>query len=291
MSGTHDGAPDPLAALRASDRRPRTEVWRERLAIRSWKGQLAAIDLGGVRSSANRLAIAGLVVALGFGVAWRLFVGTEPPVEDSIPFATAEPVESNVTTDGEVDAAITPTAAAAASSVEFSPPDHVVSEAQDVLPEVVVVHMAGAVERPGLVTGDTTWRIDDALRAAGGAIGSADLDRVNLAAPIIDGQRIFVPHIDQEVPNLVLPVGSGRSVGSDPSEAAGELGDGEVVDINAADSQGLERLPGVGPATAAAILSHREQFGAFGSVDALVSVPGIGPATLEALREYVAVTS
>ena len=86
---------------------------------------------------------------------------------------------------------------------------------------------------------------------------------------------------------LVQPIGSGTS-----GSPLGGVGEGQVlvVDINSADARALESLPGVGPFTAAAILAHRAEFGAFGSVDALVAVPGIGPATVEALRDYVSVS-
>ena len=239
-----------------------------------------------MRSWGNRLLIGGLVIALGFAVAWRLFVESEPPVEASIPFATSQPLDASepVADPQPAAEAASNTGAAPEITIETTGQDETGLEA-----EIAVVHMAGAVERPGLVTGDTTWRIDDALRAAGGAVSAADLDRVNLAAPIADGQRIFVPYVDQAVPDLVLP-DSSRAAGSGSFGATGGVGDvAAVININSADADELELLPGVGPSTAAAILAHREEFGAFGAVDALVTVPGIGPATLEAIRDYVSV--
>ena len=275
MSGQHDGAPDPSGALRASDRRPRSEVLRERISQK--RGALSGVKLG-------RAAVTGVLMALAatFLVAtgWRLFVESEPPVETSIPFAA-----------GAIEGAGEPGSAASDAAVEEI--DTLEEEVAALVPEEVeavddpsvadevVVHVAGAVNRPGLVSGDATWRVDDALRAAGGAAGTADLDRVNLAASIIDGQRIFVPHVDEAVPVLVEPDSS--------ASAQGSAGPRELVDLNSSDSLQLQALPGVGPATAEAIISHREQFGSFGTVDALVAVPGIGPATLEALRDYVRV--
>lgn len=252
MSGLHDGAPDPLAALRASDRRPRSQVLREKVE------QQAPTVLRVARGS----VIAALVAALAIGVGWRLFTESEPPVEVSIPFAPA----ASTTTIAEIEVA--------AGAAETTDP--AVSETE---PSEVVVHVAGAVERPGVIEGTGQWRIDDAVRAAGGASPTADLDRVNLAAPILDGQRIFVPHLDEEVPLVIEPESAGAAGG--PA--------GAPIDLNTSDAVELQSLPGVGPATAAAIVAHREDFGSFGTVDALVAVPGIGPATLEALREHVRV--
>ena len=272
MSGLHDGAPDPLAALRASDRRPRVEVLRERVFANGAQWFAA---------TAGRVAVGVLVCALAIGVGWRLFVESEPPVEASIPFASGAVEEA--TQPGSQDS---PAVAAEAGPLPTSgldsgsAPTSVDVEAVEPLTDVVV-HVAGAVSRPGLIRGDSSWRIDDAVRAAGGPANTADLDRINLAAPVLDGQRIFVPHVDEEVPLAVDP---------EPAGAAGETGGASApIDLNTSDAIDLQSLPGVGPATAAAIVSHREDFGSFGTVDALVAVPGIGPATLESLRDHVRV--
>lgn len=254
MSGLNQQAPDPLELLRASDRRPRIEIWRERLASQG---------LETLRSTATRGAFSLLLLVLIVGTGWRLFVATEPPVEDSIPLA--QPLESaaaptSVAVDATAGQAVDPTAASAATTV--------------------VVHVAGAVSSPGIVVGDSTWRVDDALRAAGGTVATADLDRINLAALLTDGQRVFVPHIDEEVPSVI-----DGDVGGGPAGGAAD----EIVNLNTSAAEQLESLPGVGPATAAAIISHREEYGAFASVDALVAVSGIGPATVESLRDYVRV--
>ena len=276
MSGLHDGAPDPLASLRATDRRPRSEVLRERVFA---DGSAWITAVGG------RLAVAALVCVLAVGVGWRLFVESEPPVEESIPFATgATPEPASVDPSAAAGSGEDPTATAATADVTDTPDALVATEVNVDAPEqveAVVVHVAGAVSQPGLVRGDSSWRIDDALNAAGGPVATADIDRINLAAPILDGQRIFVPFVNEVVPTVVEPQSpvSGTGDGATSSSAR--------VDLNSSDALELQRLPGVGPATAAAIVSHREDFGSFGTVDALVAVPGIGPATLEALRDHV----
>lgn len=270
MPGLHDGAPDPLTALRSSDRRPRSEVWRDRLT---------SVGRDDVSAFAGRAAAVGLLVALGLAVGWRVFVESEPPVEASIPFAAGIAEQPVVDTADAIEPTDLPPAEATSPLVQ--PND---GSAPGADPGVeVVVHVAGAVAEPGVIEGLSTWRIDDALRAVGGPTASADLDRINLAALIADGQRIYVPHLDQDVPGVVAP-DSGVL-----AEPGGSSVDTSPVNLNTADASGLEQLPGVGPATAAAIISHREEHGSFGTVDSLVAVSGIGPATLDALRDHVVV--
>jgi competence protein ComEA len=140
----------------------------------------------------------------------------------------------------------------------------------------LVVHVVGAVRRPGLYRLRDGARIADALKRAGGATGRADLSLVNLAAPVSDGTQVVVPKRAQPA-----PAGSSES-GSEVAPAAGP------VHLNTATLEQLDELPGVGPVTAQKIVDYREQHGAFSSVDDLDAIPGIGPARLEQLRELVA---
>lgn len=142
----------------------------------------------------------------------------------------------------------------------------------------VVVHIAGAVVRPGVLRVPAGGRVIDAVDAAGGLTLDADAARVNLAAKLSDGQRVFVPRAGEAPP---AEVGGPGAVG--PGDA------GMPVDLNTADARALESLPGVGPATAAAIIEHRTQRGPFRSVDDLRSVRGIGDAKLAQLRSRVTV--
>jgi competence protein ComEA len=138
----------------------------------------------------------------------------------------------------------------------------------------LIVHVVGAVRRPGLYRLANGARIADALRRAGGATRRADLTLVNLAAPVSDGTQVVVP----------------RRV-SAAEAAGGEAGDAQAggpVHLNTATVDQLDELPGVGPVTAQKIVDWREQHGAFSSVDDLDAIPGIGPARLEQLRELVA---
>ena len=134
----------------------------------------------------------------------------------------------------------------------------------------VIVHVSGAVRSPGVYTLDATARVVDAVDAAGGVTADAELHLLNLAALVVDGQQIRVP-VEGETVAPIAPVGSGP------------------VDLNRADAIGLQELPGVGPATAEAIVAHREENGPFRSVDDLLDVPGIGPAKLAAIADAVVV--
>jgi competence protein ComEA len=138
----------------------------------------------------------------------------------------------------------------------------------------LIVHVVGAVRRPGLYRLANGARIADALRRAGGATRRADLSLVNLAAPVSDGTQVVVP---RRVP-------AAAAGGEGPATAAA----GGPVHLNTATVDQLDELPGVGPVTAQKIVDWREQHGAFSSVDDLDAIPGIGPARLEQLRELVA---
>ncbi len=146
---------------------------------------------------------------------------------------------------------------------------------------VVVVHVAGGVVHPGVYSLPEGARVIDAVQAAGGFAPAALADSVNLAARVADGQRVYVPIEGVAVPVVVADQGAG-------SGTASGAGSGPV-NINTATADELDTLPGVGPATAAAIIAHREQHGPFGSVDDLADVRGIGEAKLEALRGLVTV--
>ena len=135
---------------------------------------------------------------------------------------------------------------------------------------VITVHVAGAVQSPGVVQVAAGSRVGEAIAAAGGARADADLARVNLAAPLADGQQLLVP--------AVVPGG--------PSGAV--AGDGRVR-LNVAGVEELEGLPGVGPVLAQRIVDYRDEHGPFAVLEDLLDVPGIGEGKLAALREAVLV--
>ena len=150
------------------------------------------------------------------------------------------------------------------------------------------VHVAGAVVAPGLYRLADAARVADAVAAAGGLAQDADGDRLNLAAPLADGQRLFVPRIGApDAPEPVAP--SGVGLGPDAAPEAGDGVSDAPIDINRAGATELEALPGIGPTLAGAIVEHRTRHGPFRSVEGLLDVSGIGAARLEQLRDLVAV--
>jgi competence protein ComEA len=133
----------------------------------------------------------------------------------------------------------------------------------------LVVDVVGAVRRPGLYRLAAGARVADALTHAGGPTPKADLEQVNLAAPVADGQQIVVP---RRVPSSAPP-----AAGAEPAQTG-------PVHLNTATLEQLDSLPGVGPVTAQKILDYRTQHGGFRSVDELDAISGIGPARLDQLR-------
>ena len=141
---------------------------------------------------------------------------------------------------------------------------------------ILVVHVVGEVQRPGLYRLRDGARIADAVRRAGGARHAADLAALNLAAPLVDGVQVLVPSRAPSEP------------GAPSSPGAGGVAPGVVaVSLSSATVEELDELPGVGPITAQKIVDYRAEHGPFASVDDLDAVPGIGPTRIEQLRDLV----
>jgi len=132
----------------------------------------------------------------------------------------------------------------------------------------VVVDVTGAVRRPGVYRLPAGSRVDDAVKRAGGATGKAEVDSVNLAARLADGQQVVVPEEGA--------LSAGAAVGTEE--------DGPIS-LGTATAAELDTIDGIGPVTAEDIIKFREEHGGLSSVDQLDQISGIGPATMEALRE------
>lgn len=222
-------------------------------------------------------ATALVAVAVG---AW-LLRPSPTPFEETIPTAssTAPPEgEAAAPAESGTPGAADPSAASSSS-----------------LPTEVVAHAAGAVVRPGVYRLDPTARVDDLVRSAGGLAPDADAARLNLAAPLADGARVYVPRVGEEDPPEVAgpdaPAGPTPGDGSAPDGTGpdGSGPEGGLIDINTATEAELDVLPGVGPATAAAIIGYRTENGGFSSVDELLEVRGIGEAKLADISPLVTV--
>ena len=218
---------------------------------RTWRERLEGLaDATG--SSPGRIVGGAVAVALAVVAALVLLRPPADPPEVSLPFASTT-----------LSAPATSTTAAR--------------------PESLVVHVAGAVSVPGIHDLPLGSRVADAIAVAGGLTPSADVSRINLAAPVADGERVYVVATGEASPPSVA------SGGTPTAGSAGDPAGSGPVNLNSADAAALDELPGVGPATAEAILEHRAKVGAFTSVDQLLDVPGIGEAKLEALRDLVTV--
>jgi len=157
----------------------------------------------------------------------------------------------------------------------------------------VVVHVVGAVRRPGVYRLKAGARVDEAVRRAGGPLRGAELSGLNLASKLEDGRQVLVPLRAGAAPGAragaAAPAPAAAS-GSDPAAAAAVApGASGPIDLNTATLEQLDTLAGVGPATAQKILAYRQQHGGFRSVDELDQVPGIGAKKLAALRPLVRV--
>jgi competence protein ComEA len=265
----------------------------------------------------GRLVARALVVAVAAAVAWWLLRPPPAPVEAVLPLAgetAGDGRTSNWTTAGEGVAGAEPDPGATARAGAAPDPGGAASAGDAADPggpgaaspagggdpsassSALVVQAAGAVVHPGVYRVPAGSRVDDLVRAAGGVRLDADLDRVNLAAPVHDGERVWVPRVGEEVAPPVIAGGGSVSSPAAPGGGAGGGADagspGEPtapIDLNTATAEQLDTLPGVGPVTAAAIVAHRDEHGPFGSVDDLLDVRGIGEAKLEQLRPLVRV--
>jgi competence protein ComEA len=137
----------------------------------------------------------------------------------------------------------------------------------------VVVDVAGEVTRPGVYRLPAGSRVNDAVKRAGGATGTGDVEQINLAARLADGQQVVVP---AAVKSPAGVAGGAAAPGSAAAEGPIGLGTATVED--------LDTIEGIGPVTAQNIIDYRDQHGGVSSVDQLDEIDGIGPATMDALR-------
>lgn len=233
------GAAPPAAAVPAAAAVARRRLRRAALAERVPVGLRAAVLTPAPRAVAGLALVAGLGVLLGLGFVWfsRPVTESAPPVRRSTP---------------------TPVAPASAAAR-------------------LVVHVVGAVRRPGLVELPSGARVSDAVAAAGGPTKDADLSSVNLARRVADGEQLVVLAKGQAPPPGAAQAGAGG--GGAPG----------VLDLNAATVEQLQDLPGVGPVLAQRIVDWRTEHGRFSSVDELREVSGIGDRKFAELRSKVRV--
>ena len=155
------------------------------------------------------------------------------------------------------------------------PPKYAIELLPPPTPAPLRVHVAGAVGTPGVYELPVGARVREALEAAGGPAEEADLDRVNLAAPLEDGQQVFIP-AQSEGSSAALP----------PAASPAPSIEG-TININTATASELEALPGIGPSLAEKIVAYRLEHGLFNEPEDLLQVSGVGPAKLEQIRDLI----
>jgi competence protein ComEA len=145
------------------------------------------------------------------------------------------------------------------------------------------VHVAGAVVRPGVYDLPDNSRVTDAIDAAGGFVAEADKNALNLAARLDDGERLEIPYVAGFVPD----VSQGFAVVSEgtPSPLAGT----DLININTASADELDKLPGIGQTTAQRIIDYRTSNGPFATIEDIINVPGIGTATYDEIKDLITV--
>ncbi|WP_211357080.1 ComEA family DNA-binding protein [Nocardioides rubriscoriae] len=255
-------------------REPGRHAHRRGLA---WSSLLPETLRGRVGLAPGPVAVVALLVAVA--LAWTCWQVVRDDPEPAVPVAA--PVAAGAATAGDlVPVDGVPTTVATVPGGPAAPAGG----------GTVTVDVAGRVRRPGIVVLEAGSRVVDALAEAGGARPTVDLTTLNLARPLVDGEQILVG-----VPGAAAPppavAGTSGSAGGDrgSSAPAAPAAPAALVDLNLADQTQLEGLPEVGPVTAAAIVSWREEHGGFTAITELLEVDGIGEATLARLTPLVTV--
>lgn len=202
----------------------------------------------------RRLVSGAISAIVGLFVLWLILRPSPAPVESMLPVATFVPT----------------------SSASMSAP--------------LTVHVAGAVRLPGVYQLPPRSRVVDALNAAGGPIQKADLEKINLAQLLVDTEQVYIPARVSASPKATIsPRHRPTTTIAAQAPSGGSAGTTSVINLNTATAVQLDALPGVGPATAKAILDYRESKGKFSKVEDLLNVTGIGAAKLAALKDFVTV--
>lgn len=152
-------------------------------------------------------------------------------------------------------------------------------------PLPLVVHVSGAVTQPGVYIMPIGSRVKDAIDSAGGLLPDADIQSLNLAAPLQDGELVWIPSIIKANPTAYEP---DKTPSDDRSLIVTPTPTG-LININTATLEQLDTLPGIGPVKAQSIIDYRNEHGPFNSVEAIQDVVGIGPVTYEGIKGLITV--
>lgn len=155
--------------------------------------------------------------------------------------------------------------------------------------EKIAIHIIGEVKKEGIVYLEASSRIVDAIKEAGGATKEADLSQINLAYELQDGQKIYIPNKNEKISEYIT-MSSGNNVIIEENNSSAETERKEnKVNINTANVNELDNLPGIGPSLAQRIIEYREENGNFKSIEELQNVKGIGEAKYSDIKDNVTI--
>lgn len=153
----------------------------------------------------------------------------------------------------------------------------------------MIIHISGEVKNPGIVTLEVGSRIMDAIKKAGGATREADLAQVNLAYELQDGQKVYIPNKKEKVTEYITESSGNNVIVDGKNISNNNEGNNSKVNINTANLDELDSLPGIGPALAQRIIDYREQNGNFQSIEDLQNVKGIGDSKFSDIKDNIIV--
>lgn len=159
---------------------------------------------------------------------------------------------------------------------------------EEVSQEEIVIHIIGEVKKEGIVRLKQGSRIIDAIEQAGGLKEQANVNKVNLAYILEDGQKIYIPSIYDKTQEdtSYISIESGENVILEQADTTSQIG---KININTATQTELEQLSGIGPSTALKIIQYRTESGKFNSIEEIKNVTGIGEAKYELIKEYITI--
>ncbi|WBM80172.1 helix-hairpin-helix domain-containing protein [Cryobacterium breve] len=259
----------PLDTLAPAARRP------NRARLRIGLGAAVVLLLGA-------LLIVVIVTAIGPQAGQHILVPAASGAGGRGTSTTSPGTDSASGSSGSNSATFGPASGAAGSGISRAAPSAAATAAP-----VILVHVLGAVLRPGLFELPVGARVVDAVSAAGGFTAAADPAGTNLARPLADGEQVYLPAIGETVPGGAG--GTGGTGGSGAGSGGGAGLPAVKVNLNRATAAELDALPRIGPAMAQRIVDYRSANGPFASVEDLRNVTGIGDKTFEALKDLVTV--
>ena len=153
----------------------------------------------------------------------------------------------------------------------------------------IFVHIAGCVQKEGMLELSSNSRIADAIEKAGGLTQEADLSDINLAYLLEDGMKIYIPNQNERQENNEKTENTAKTESTPSMQIQDTNTKQDVININTATQEELDTLPGIGPATAAKIIAYREEKGKFNNKEEIKEVSGIGEAKYEKIKEYISI--